>query len=176
MQRKPILFIVTLSTFSSLGIALLGPVYSIFVIDRFSASIIDVGVLSAIFSLVAAIFKAPAGRLTDLYGKEKIFLIGAVTGAVCSLSYVFAFDLIQLYIIEFFFGLSVALQRPALLTLTMDVSEKGNRGFILGLFESADDIVWAVAAVLSVIIVGRFGLSHYSSYAPVAKQQRDYSY
>ena len=157
MKRSSILLTVISSTFSSLGVALLGPVYSIFVVNRFSASIIDVGVLSAIFSLVAALFKVPAGRLTDLYGKEKIFLTGMIVGTLCSLSYIFASNLFQLYIIEFFFGLSVALQRPALLALTIDMSDKGNRGLFLGIFESANDIAWAVAALLSVIIVGRLG-------------------
>ena len=87
MKRSSILLTVISSTFSSLGVALLGPVYTIFVINRFSASIIDVGILSAIFSLVAAIFKVPAGRLTDLYGKEKIFLIGIIAGTLFTLLY-----------------------------------------------------------------------------------------
>ena len=157
MQRSQILLTITLSIFSSLGVALLGPVYAIFIVNRFSASIIDVGILSAIFSFVAAIFKIPAGRLTDLYGKEKIFIIGIFAGALCSLSYIVASNLLQLYIIEFFFGLSVALQRPALLALTIDMSDKGNRGLFLGIFESANDIALASAALLSVVIVGKFG-------------------
>jgi len=63
----------------------------------------------------------------------------------------------QLYVIEFFFGLSVALQRPALPSLTIDMSEKGKRGLFLGMFESAYDIASAVVALLSVIVVSRFG-------------------
>lgn len=157
MQRAEIPLIITLGTLSSLGVGLLGPVYPIFVVNRFSASIVDVGLLAVVFSLTAAIFKTPAGRLVDLYGKEKIFFAGVMAGAVCSLSYVFAFDLMQLYAIEFFFGVAYGLQSPARLLLMVDISEKGKRGLFFGIFESAYDIAGAVAALLSVAIVSTLG-------------------
>jgi len=157
MRKSPILFMITLSILSSLGVGLLGPIYPIFVVNHFSASLVDVGVLSAVFSLVAALFKAPAGRLSDLYEREKIFFAGIMMGSICSLSYIFAFDLIHLFIIEFFFGISFALQRPALLALMTDMSDKDKRGLFLGMFESVYDIAWAVAALLSGIIVSMFG-------------------
>jgi len=157
MRRSSILFMIVLSTLSSLGVGLLGPIYPIFVFNNFSASLVDVGILSAVFSLVAAVFNAPAGRLSDLYGREKIFFTGVMIGALCSLSYIFAFDLTQLYIIESFFGISFALQRPVLLALMADMSDKHERGLFLGMFESVYDMAWAVAALLSGIIVSMFG-------------------
>jgi len=157
MQRSTIPFLITLSTLSALGVGLLGPIYPIFVVNRFSASLVDVGALYAVFSATAALFKIPSGRLTDMYGRKKIFLFGILISAMCSLSYIFASDLIQLYVIDFFFGVSYALRSPALLALTTDLSDKENKGLFLGLFESAYDITGAIAAVLSVVIVGRFG-------------------
>ncbi len=157
MQRLSIIFMVTVSALVSLGVGLLGPVYTIFVVDRFSASLVDVGVLSAVFGFVAAVFKVPSGRLVDLYGKEKVLFVGLVPGAICSLSYVLAFDLYYLYIIEFLFGVSYALQSSSLLALTMTTSSKDNRGLLLGVFDSAYDVAGAVAAILSGIIVSRFG-------------------
>jgi len=148
---------ITLSILSSLGVGLFGPIYPIFVVERFSASLEDVGLLVAVFGLVAAVFKAPAGRLIDLYGKEKVFFAGVIVGAICSLTYIFAFELTQLYIIEFFFGVSYAMKSPSLLTLMMEISDKGKRGLFLGIFESVYDVVGAVAALLSVIIVSRYG-------------------
>jgi len=156
MRKSPILFMLTLSTLSSLGVGLLGPIYPIFVVNRFSASFIDFGLSYAILCSVAAIFKTPAGRLVDIYGKKKIFFVGIMIGAICSLSYVFILNLMQLYVVDFFFGLSYALQRPALLALAADLSDD-NRGLFLGAFESAYDVAEAIAAVLSVLIVSQFG-------------------
>lgn len=157
MLKSAVLFAIALSTLSALGVGLLGPIYPIYVVNRFSVSFVDVGVLYAVFCCVAAVFKMFGGRLADVYGKEKIFLIGVVMGALCSLGYVFASDLLHLYIIEFFFGISYALQRPSFLVLMADMSEKDTRGLFFGMSESICDIAEATAAVLSVIIVSRIG-------------------
>ncbi|MEM3577648.1 MAG: MFS transporter [Candidatus Bathyarchaeia archaeon] len=157
MRKSSILFVTTLSTLSTLGVGLLGPVYPIFIINRFSASAVDLGVLYAIFCFTTAIFKVLSGKLVDSLGKSQVFFVGVAIGAVCSLSYIFAVDIIQLYLIEFFYGLSYALQRPALLTLMFDASNTCNRGFFLGMFESIYDLTEAFAAVFSVIIVSKFG-------------------
>ncbi|MEM3695265.1 MAG: MFS transporter [Candidatus Bathyarchaeia archaeon] len=157
MRKSSVLFVTTLSTLSTLGVGLLGPVYPIFIINRFSASAVDLGVLYAIFCVTTAVFKVVAGKLVDSFGKSKVFFVGVAIGAICSLSYIFALNIIQLYLIEFFYGLSYALQRPALLALMFDVSNTCNRGLFLGLFESIYDFTEAFAAVFSVIIVSKFG-------------------
>ena len=108
---------ITLISFSSLGLGFLGPVYSIFIVKNFQASLFHAGVLSAIFLLTSALFKMPAGRLVDKYGKWQILFIGLIGCGVSSLFYIFAFDIFHLYLIEFIYGISFAFQRPALLAL-----------------------------------------------------------
>jgi MFS family permease len=157
LLKSRVLLLLTLSTLYSLGVGLLGPVYPIFVVNRFSASVIDIGVLYAVFCFTAAIFKAVAGKLVDVYGKERVFFAGVMVGAACSLSYIFAFDLAQLYLIEFFFGISYALQRPSILTLLVEFSDKNKRGLFLGMFESVYDIAEAAAALLSTLIATKIG-------------------
>jgi MFS family permease len=147
----------TLISFTSLGIGFLGPVYSIFVIRNFSASFFHAGILSAVFLLTSAIFKMPAGKLVDTHGKWKILFLGIVGCAISSLSYIFAFDLIHLYIIELVYGISFAFQRPALLALMAVTSDKPSRGMLLGVFDSIDDISGAFAAVVSGIVVTSLG-------------------
>jgi MFS family permease len=69
----------------------------------------------------------------------------------------FAYNLTQLYLIEFFFGVSYALQRPSLLAFIVDLGGKEKRGLFLGMFESVYDVAEAIAAVLSTIIVSQIG-------------------
>jgi len=128
-----------------------------FVVSRFSASIIDLGISYAIFCLVTAIFKILAGRLADTHGKERIFFVGVMMGAVCSLGYVYVPSILHLYIIEFFFGVAHALQRPSLLALMVDLSDRNRKSTVLGMFESICDITEAAAALLSTIIAGKIG-------------------
>ena len=156
-SSRTLMLALALSTLYSLGVGLLGPIYPIFVVNRFSASILDIGMLYAIFCFVAAVFKIAAGRLADAYGKERIFFAGVMMGALCSLGYVYVSSLPQLYAIEFFFGVSHALQRPSLLALMVDLSDKKRRGTVLGMFESIYDITEAAAALLATIIASKIG-------------------
>jgi MFS family permease len=157
MRRASTLLVIALSSLSSLAGGLLGAVYPIFVLDQFSATLVDVGLLCSVFGLVAAVFKMPAGRLVDLYGTKRVFLIGAAIGAVCPILYTLAPSLSQLYAIEFLSGISYALQRPALLALTVDASDHFGRGLLIGVFESASDLANAIAALISTVIASIFG-------------------
>jgi len=146
-----------LSTLYSLGVGLLGPVYPIFVINRFSASLVDIGLLYAVFCIVTALFKLVAGRLADVYDKERVFFAGVMMGALCSLSYIYVPNITSLYVIEFLFGISYAFQRPSILALMVDLGEKKKSGTLLGMFESIYDITEAAAALLSTIIATKIG-------------------
>lgn len=157
VRRERMPLIITLSSLSSLGVGLLGPVYPIFVLNRFSASILDVGMLATVFGLVSAFFKALAGKLVDVYGEKRVFFVGVVLGALCSLSYILAFELTHLYLIEFFFGVAYALQGPARLALVINIGERRRKGLILGIFESAYDIAGSLAAIIAAVIASNFG-------------------
>jgi MFS family permease len=159
LQKISIKTMITLISFSSLGLGFLGPVYAIFVVRNFSASMFHAGILSAVFLLTSAIFKMPAGKLVDNYGKWKILFIGLIGCGVSSLAYIFAFDLMHLYVIEFIYGISFAFQRPALLALMAVVSNKPSRGMLLGVFDSVDDISGAFAAVVSGAVVSTLGFN-----------------
>jgi MFS family permease len=157
MRKAQLAFVVTLNTLSSLGVGLLGPIYPVFVLNRFSASILDIGILLTIFGLSSAIFKAPAGKLVDTYGEKTVFLLGVILGAVCSLAYIFVFDLILLYLIEFFSGISYALQEPARLALVIGISNRRKRGLIIGISESVYDVAGSIATLIAAAIVSNFG-------------------
>ena len=101
----------------------------------------------------------PAGRLVDMYGKWQILLIGILGCGVSSLSYILAFDIYHLYVIEFIYGISFAFQRPALLALMAVISNKPSRGMLLGIFDSVDDISGAFAAVVSGAVVTSLGFN-----------------
>jgi len=146
-----------LSTLYSIGVGLLGPIYPIFVINRFSATVMDVGLLYALFCGVAAVFKMIAGRLADNYGKERVFFAGVMMGALCSLGYIYVPNITSLYLIEFLFAISYAFQRPSILALMVDLGQKRKSGTILGMFESIYDITEAVAALLSTVIITKIG-------------------
>lgn len=150
-------FMITLNTLCSLGVGLIGPIYPIFILNRFPASILDVGLLLTIFGLVSALFKAPAGRMVDIYGREGVFLIGAILGSLCSVAYIFASSIVHLYLIEFLSGVSYAFQNPARLALIVELTGKRDRGFFIGLSESIYDIAGSIATLLAAAMADNLG-------------------
>ncbi|MBS7642640.1 MAG: MFS transporter [Candidatus Bathyarchaeia archaeon] len=150
-------FMVTLNTLCSLGVGLIGPIYPIFILNRFSASIIDVGLLLTIFGFVSALFKAPAGKMIDVYGREKVFFTGAILGSLCSVAYIFTSDILHLYILEFLSGISYALQNPARLTLIVELTSKEDKGLLIGISESIYDIAGSIATLIAVAMVSNLG-------------------
>ncbi len=160
MRRQQFILVTALSALSSLGVGLLGPVYATFVVDSFSANLIDVGLLCLVFSLVTAISRAPAGKLVDSFGKEKILPLGIIAGVACSLSYILASNLTQLYVIEPVFGVACALNRQGLLAFVVDASDENRNGLSFRLFESVNDVANAIAALLAAVIVAAFGFKY----------------
>lgn len=156
-MRRRLALIVTLSFLSSLGVGLLGPIYPLFVINRFSVSVIDIGFLFTVFGFTSALFKIIAGKLVDTYGKEVIFLSGVVIGAICSIAYIFALNVVQLYILEFLSGISYALEDPARLAMIAELGGKRKKGLIFGISESAYEIAGSLAALIATLIVSNFG-------------------
>lgn len=156
-MRRRLTLIVTLSFLSSLGAGLLGPVYPLFVLNRFSVSVVDVGFLLTVFGFSSALFKVIAGKMVDAYDKEKIFLSGVILGAACSLAYIFASDVIQLYLLEFLSGVSYALEDPARLVIISEMGGRKRKGLIFGISESAYELAGSLAALIAALIVSNFG-------------------
>ena len=156
-MNRALAAIIAASVFSSLYAGLVGPVYPIFVLQKFSGSITDVGLLYTSFYLAAAVLKIFTGRLVDKVGKVPIFLMGGALGAACTLIYTLNLTITQLYLLEIFNGLAFALQRPAFLVLLTDATVPQKRGFQMGLFDSAEDLAGAVSSLISVIIVASLG-------------------
>ncbi len=149
--------IIAASVFSSLYAGLVGPVYPIFILERFAGTITDVGLLYTSFYLASAILKVFTGRLVDRIGKVPIFLLGGAIGTVCTLAYTLNLNITQLYLLEIFNGLAFALQRPAFLVLLTDATIPQKRGSQMGLFDSAEDLAGAISSLVAVLIVASFG-------------------
>ncbi len=157
MTRKIFIIFLIASILSSLTVGLIGPVYPIFITEKISASIIDVGMIYAIFYAVSAFAKLPAGKLTDKYGTEKMLLIGCFIGAGCTFGYTLSSNLWDLIIIEVLNGIAYALNRPAMLALLADITNPKKRGFQMGSFDSIYDFSIAGSALMAGMIISFYG-------------------
>ncbi|HEV8433111.1 MAG TPA: MFS transporter, partial [Thermoanaerobaculia bacterium] len=114
-------------------------------------------VISA-YSLILAAFTVTGGRMGDLFGRKRMFILGAVTfvagAVVASMSHSFGVLLLGESIIE---GVGAALMMPATASLLVACYKGHDRAMAFG--------IWgAVAAAATAIgpIVGGFLTTHYS--------------
>lgn len=158
-MSRALALVIIMGVLNSASIGLIGPIYPIFVTNRLDGSLSDVGLLYAIFYLSSAFSKIITGKLSDVYGRHKVFLSGALLGAIATFGYTLASKITHLFILELLNGIAFALERPALLALTVDLSKPGNLGFSVGLLDSATDLITASTSLLVAIVVGFFDIN-----------------
>lgn len=158
-MTRALALVILIGVLNSASIGLIGPIYPIFVTNRLAGSLSDVGLLYAIFYLSSAFLKTITGKISDIYGRKKVFLLGALLGAIGTFSYTLASSVVHLFILEFLNGVAFALERPALLALAVDLSETKNIGFSLGLLDSATDLIIASTSLFVAIVVGFFDIN-----------------
>ena len=113
-----------------------------------------IGSIGLIGMAIGAVF---AGTLADVFGRKKVFagtlvLYSLATG-LCGL----AWNYQSLLLFRFLVGFGLGGQLPVAITLVGEYSPAGKRGRFLVLLESFWAVGWLLAALISYLIIPRFG-------------------
>ena len=75
--------VLVLATFiDRLGGFLLFPFFSVYLIDHFNVTVIEVGYLFSIFAIGSIIGSTIGGALTDKYGRRSMLLFGLISSGI----------------------------------------------------------------------------------------------
>ena len=85
------------------------------------------------FLLSSAIFLLPFGRLGDIFGRKKIFLIGIIFFTLTSLLIIFSREITYLIVLRIFQGISAAMIFGTSLAILTSVFPAGERGHAMGI-------------------------------------------
>src|SRR5437773_9269863 len=118
-----------------------------------------IGIIVAASTITGVFFKLPAGALSDVLGKKRMMVLGALFFALPPFLYLFVHDPWSLLALRFVHGFATAIFSPVASAYVASLAETG-RGARLGWFSSAND-VGATGGPL----VGGFVLYFTSSYA-----------
>ena len=118
-----------------------------------------IGVIVAASTITGVFFKLPSGALSDVLGKKRMMVLGALFFAVPPFLYGFVDDPWSLLALRFVHGFATAIFSPVASAYVAGLAETG-RGARLGWFSSGNDI-GATAGPL----IGGFVLYFTSSYA-----------
>jgi len=109
------------------------------------------------FLLSSAIFLIPFGKLADIYGKRKIFLLGIITYTLASFFSALAFSPIFLLFIRFLHGISGAMVFSTVVALLASIFPFGERGRALGINVAATYLGLSLGPFLGGILTYHFG-------------------
>lgn len=98
-----------------------------------------IGMVVAASTVTGVVFKLPAGALSDLFGRRRIMLLGAIFFAVPPFLYPFVEDSASLLALRFVHGFATAIFSPVASAYVAGLGEAG-RGARLGWFSSVNDV------------------------------------
>ena len=113
-------------------------------------------------STVTGIFvKLPAGALSDLLGRRRLLLAGALVFAILPFTYLAVSTLALLIALRFLHGSATAMFGPVASASLSDVAPRESRGAWLSLYATAQGTGQAIGPVLAgyLIAAGRFDLA-----------------
>src|SRR5215204_485855 len=98
-----------------------------------------IGVIVAASTITGVFFKLPSGALSDVLGRKRMMVLGAVFFAVPPFIYPFVYDPWSLLALRFVHGFATAIFSPVASAYVASLAETG-RGARLGWFSSANDV------------------------------------
>ena len=117
----------------------------------------QVGTIGSIGLVGMAIGAILSGTIADLFGRKKVFastlVIYSFATGLCGLSWNYE----SLLVFRFLVGFGLGGQLPVAVTLMSEFSPAKHRGKFLVLLESFWALGWLLAALISYIIIPRFG-------------------
>ncbi len=156
-EKKLILLVASLASFlvpytgSSITVAL--PVMA----SQFNADAVTLGWITSAYIVSAALFIVPFGRLADICGRKKIFLLGVLIFSVASLASALAPSAGILIAARFIQGIGGAMIFATSVAIVTQVYGPGERGRALGITIAAVYAGLSIGPFLGGILTDRFG-------------------
>ena len=114
-----------------LGLGIVSPIMPIYA-ETFGATYIQIGLLSAAWSISRFLFSPPAGRFSDNTGKKRVIQGGLLIYTLVSLLYIFATDYNQLLAFRFIHGIGSAMASPIAMAYAAELAPHGQEGKYMG--------------------------------------------
>jgi MFS family permease len=120
-----------------------------------------VGLVMGASTLTGIFVKLPAGALSDLFGRRRLLLAGALVFASMPFTYLGVSTLALLIVLRFLHGSATAMFGPVASASLSDIAPRASRGAWLSMYSTAQGAGQAIGPVIAgyLIAAGRFDLA-----------------
>jgi MFS family permease len=120
-----------------------------------------IGFVVGASTLTGIVLKLPAGALSDVFGRRRLLLAGALVFATLPFTYLLASTLTVLVLLRFVHGAATAIFGPVASASLSDIAPPAKRGAWLSTYSTAQGAGQALGPVLAgyLIAAGRFDLA-----------------
>lgn len=153
----------TIADFTLLsGFSLIAPIFAVFILDNIKGGNLEVvGFATAINVIFKAIFELPIARYLDKkrgdLDEYYFTIIGSVFLAIVPLFYLIISTPLELYIVQGFYGIALAMNYPGWMSLFTRHAEKEREGSQWAIYSSITGVGMAGASALGGVIGEKYG-------------------
>ncbi len=162
--NRIIRFLIISDLFIVGGFALIAPIFAIYITGSIEGADLRVlGIAEAIYLFTRSFFQIPAASLIDRIQGDKdnfwAIIVGVSLYAVVSLSYLIVSSPLQLYLVQFLYGLGAAIAVPAWMSVFMKNVDSQHEGLEWGVYDTSVGLGSAAAAFFGGVISDKFGFA-----------------
>jgi EmrB/QacA subfamily drug resistance transporter len=124
---------------------------------EFSASAVQLGLVETVYIFAFTLFLLPAGRLGDIYGRKRIFMIGIIVFTAGTISISLAFTIKSFIAFRFLQGFGGAMISGTSVAILSSVFPPAKRGQALGVIVGCVYLGLSLGPVLSGLMITYLG-------------------
>lgn len=124
---------------------------------EFSASAVQLGLVETVYILAFSLFLLPAGRLGDIYGRKRIFIIGILVFTMGTVMVSMAFTIKSFILFRFFQGSGGAMISGTSVAILSSVFPPEKRGRAMGIIVGCIYLGLSLGPVFSGFLVTHLG-------------------
>ena len=160
-MNRTILLLGIADVFFVTGFGLIDPILAIFIKEELvGATIISVGIATALFLLVKSCVQLPFSRYIDAHDDHRKWIItGSFVVAVVPLLYLSATSISLIYVAQILLGLGSGITYPAWLGLWSKSLDSDHQSFEWSLYSTATGLATALTAAIGAIIAQYLGFT-----------------
>lgn len=146
------------------GWGLISPIFSIFVVEKISATLVNVGMGAAVYWIIKSLVQLPLGKFLDAKENEKLSLYALLSGLLLTSFSAFAFIFMtqvwHLYLVQFLHGLGMALYVVSWYGIFSHHLDKNKAAFEWAMNSSSLGIASGIMALVGGYVANGFGFEY----------------